>query len=133
MKSIILGLLLFISPFSVFAGGGLTEADLVGEYSLVGNGGFLSYDLTLNVDGSASLSQITMGGAEIVCQGRYSLDNITQEFISVYNCEAGEVLTQEASLAGVTCDALLSGVSLSVHIKSSLGSDSTVLMSLKKK
>lgn len=131
MKLLILSLL-FINPLYALAGG-ITQSDLVGDYTLIGNGGFLSYDLKLNADGSAELSQQTLDGSQIFCQGRYSLDSLNQNFIAVYNCDASDILTQETSLNGVTCDDLLHGVSLPVHIKSSRGSDSTLMMSLKKK
>lgn len=130
MKFIALVLSLFVSSM-LMAANALTEADLVGQFSLVGNDGLLSYGLTFNSDGTAGLSQMTLDGSEIVCHGRYTLDAATQDFASIYDCEAGEVLTQEFSLAGISGVDLLNGVNVLVHIKSSLGSDSTVKMFFK--
>ena len=131
MKNYLLSMLILFSPLSVFASG-LTENDLVGDYTLIGNGGFLAYDLALNMDGTAILLQKTIDGSEIRCLGRYNLDAGKQDLVSVYNCEGGNILSQKMSLMGTTRDLLALEVTIVVRIKSNSGTDASVTMVLKK-
>lgn len=131
MKSLILGLVMILSCVSAQAAG-LTSAELVGEYSLSGNGGFLVYDLSFNDDGTSSLSQVTLGGAEIKCHGRFNLDEVSQDLVTVYNCD-GMILTQKASLAGIADADLDAGTFLLVNIRASNGTDANLAMFLKRK
>lgn len=131
MKSIVLFILMLISPLAESAAG-LTTAELVGDYTLSGNAGFLVYDLSFNDDGTSNLSQLTLGGVEINCHGRFDLDEVNQNLVSVYNCD-GMILTQKVSLAGVTDSDLDTGTFLIVNIRASNGTDTSLAMHLKRK
>ena len=129
MKAIFLLLLFLALPLTASAQG-LSENDLVGKFSLIGNGGFLSYSLVFNKDGSAILTQ-QMADGSMDCQGVFKFDVKIADLAAVFNCPAGDVISQEISLAGITSDDLRNGVKVNVHVKSSLGSDSIVSMELK--
>ena len=132
MKTKFLSILILCLSVSAFADG-LTESSLVGQYSLTGNGGFLSYNLVFNSDGTIESNQTSLDGTVIFCHGLYRLKESSQNLLAVYNCPAGEVVTQETSLADVTLTGLQTGAAIEVRIKSSLGTDSTVHMVLTRK
>ena len=129
MKAIFLSLLFLALPLTASAQS-LSENDLVGPFSLIGNGGFLLYSLVFKNDGSANLTQQLADGS-MDCLGVFKFDVKTADLTAVFNCPAGDVISQEVSLAGITSDDLRKGAKVNVHIKSSLGSDSMVSMELK--
>lgn len=127
----LLSVMLLLVSSSAFARG-LTDETLVGEYTVTGNGGFLSYHLVFNHDGSENLAQQLPGDSPLECIGVYKIDVPTQVLTSVFNCPGGEVLSHEAFLASVTLRDLQVGARVNLRIKSSLGSDSTVVVKIKK-
>ncbi|MGZ3802972.1 MAG: hypothetical protein ACXVB4_02085 [Pseudobdellovibrionaceae bacterium] len=133
MKLMVLSFFLFCSQF-VYASKDVTAVDLVGDYSLIGNAGFLNYDLNFSVDATGvSLNQKIADHTDLICNGTYVIDKSSEDFIAAYNCQDGTIMTQEMSFKGIDSLALVKGVSLPVHIKSSLGTDSIIVMEFKKK
>lgn len=127
MKASLIALaFVLLSPVAAFAYP-LDARDLVGNYIMTGNNGFLELDVSFNDDSTSNFQQNTIDGTVILCGGVYTFDESTQDFISVYNCENGEIITHSMNFAGVTVDDLFDGITMDVTFETSLGGESSTL------